>query len=77
MHDVRHSAAVHDLAGMARAGTDMYCALPALSRFLGHQSLAATDAYVRLTADIYPELVGAVAAISSYVFPEVAHAGAE
>lgn len=73
VHDIRHTAAVHALAWMVRRGDDVYCALPVLSRYLGHQSLAATDEYVRLTADMYPDLVGSVADLSSYVFPEATH----
>jgi len=76
VHDLRHTSAVHALAAMARRGDDMYCMLPVLSRYLGHQSFAATDAYVRLTADIYPELVGTIAELSAHVFPEACHARA-
>jgi integrase len=73
VHDVRHSATVHALVKMARDKMDLYCALPILSRYLGHQSLQATDFYVRLTASVYPELVGDVGSLCSYIFPEVAH----
>jgi hypothetical protein len=36
-----------------------------------HQSLEATDKYVRLTSDIYPELLSKANQICSYAFPEV------
>ena len=52
LHDLRHTFAVHALASMAESGTDLYCALPILSTYLGHQSLEATNQYVRLTAAI-------------------------
>jgi len=52
VHDFRHSFSVHSLANMAEQGLDLYYCLPLLSKYLGHKSLAATDNYVRLTAEI-------------------------
>jgi len=46
LHDLRHTFAVNSLAQMAECGVDLYCALPILSTYLGHQSLSATDSYV-------------------------------
>lgn len=71
VHDFRHSFSVHSLAEMSRKGLDLYYSLPVLSKYLGHSSLEATDKYVRLTSDIYPELMQEVNSICSYVFPEV------
>jgi integrase len=71
LHDIRHSAAVHALAKMADAGLDLYYSLPVLSVFLGHQSLEATEGYVRLTAEMYPGLISDSNTVCSYVFPEV------
>ena len=42
---------------MVKNGMDMYCSLPILSTYLGHQSIEATNNYVRLTTEIYPELM--------------------
>ena len=47
LHDLRHTFAVHSLAKMAEEGMDLYCSLPILSTYLGHQSLRATNNYVR------------------------------
>lgn len=71
VHDFRHSFSVHSLAEMARKGLDLYYSLPVLSKYLGHSSLEATDKYVRLTSDMYPELIQDVNSLCSYVFPEV------
>lgn len=71
LHDLRHSFSVHSLANMAEQGLDLYYCLPLLSKYLGHKSLAATDGYVRLTADIYPKLINDVNKICAFVFPEV------
>lgn len=71
LHDLRHTFAVHSLAKMADEGLDLYYALPILSAYLGHQSLEATDAYVRLTAEMFPAVIDASDKVCSYVFPEV------
>ncbi len=71
VHDLRHSFSVHSLANMAEQGLDLYYCLPLLSKYLGHKSLAATDGYVRLTADMYPKLINDVNKICAFVFPEV------
>jgi integrase len=69
IHDLRHTFSVHSLAMMASSGMDMYCSLPILSGYLGHQSLESTNCYVRLTAEMYPELMKDVDRIYLDVFP--------
>lgn len=71
VHDLRHTFSVHSLAMMAETGMDLYCSLPILSTYLGHQSLQSTNSYVRLTAEIYPELLKDVDAICLNVFPNI------
>lgn len=70
LHDLRHSFSVHSLAQMAEQGLDLYYCLPILSKYLGHKSLAATDSYVRLTAEMYPRLLEKVNRICAFVFPD-------
>jgi len=72
LHDVRQTFAVHSLAAMAESGLDLYYSLPVLSEYLGHQSLEATDKYVRLTSEMYPGLLNDADNICSYAFPELA-----
>ena len=71
LHDLRHAFSVHSFVAMAESGLDLYYSLPLLSEYLGHQSLEATDKYVRLTSDMYPKLLSNVNTICSYAFPEV------
>lgn len=54
IHDWRHTFAVHSFKQMLDSGKDMYVALPILSAYLGHQSIQATEKYVRLTCEMYP-----------------------
>ena len=75
LHDFRHTFAVHTLAEMSSQGLDLYYSLPILSKYLGHASLEATDHYVRLTAEMYPELLQQANQLCAYVFPEVSQVG--
>ncbi|WP_373230614.1 tyrosine-type recombinase/integrase [Cohnella sp.] len=57
LHDLRHTFAVHCLNQWATEGIDVQCALPYLSTYLGHNSVSATGWYLRLTAEVYPQIV--------------------
>jgi site-specific recombinase XerD len=56
VHDVRHSFAVHALLRWYREGADLNAKLPVLATYLGHRSLAGTQHYLHLTAELFPEL---------------------
>lgn len=71
VHDFRHTFAVHSMAQMSDAGLDLYYSLPILSKYLGHNSLDATEKYVRMTAEMYPGIFEDVNQLCAYVFPEV------
>jgi len=71
VHDLRHTFAVHALIQMAKSGQDLYYALPLLSTFLGHKSLGATEQYVQLTSEMYPNLLKDEKGICAYVFPKI------
>lgn len=69
IHDFRHTFAVHSLRKCVAEGRDLYTALPILSIFLGHQSIAATEMYLRLTADCFPHILQLVEQQSRQLFP--------
>ena len=69
LHDLRHTFAVHSLKAMVDQGADVYWALPTLSTYLGHASVAATGHYVRLTQDMFPDVTAAMSAIAARVIP--------
>lgn len=71
LHDFRHTFCVHTLAKQVREEVDLYIALPILSVYVGHKSVGATQRYVRLTAEAYPELIKKVSQVCAYVIPEV------
>ena len=57
MHDLRHTFAVHCLERWYRAGADIAPKLTYLSAYMGHKSLAGTQRYLRLTPEIFPDIV--------------------
>lgn len=69
VHDLRHTFAVHALVHMARNGMDLYTSMPILSTCLGHKSLSATEQYVRLTSEMYPELEESTKPVNTFVYP--------
>lgn len=71
VHDFRHTFSVHTLARMALSGLDIYYSLPVLSTYLGHQSISATEKYVRLTAEIYPSIIENSNRSYPYLYPEL------
>jgi len=56
VHDLRHTFAVHALLHWYREGADIDAKLPVLATYLGHQSLAGTQRYLHLTAELFPEI---------------------
>lgn len=70
IHDIRHTAAVHALEKLVRNGEDIYCALPMISVFLGHKNIKSTEEYVRLTNEMFPDLIEK-GSITSFVFPDM------
>ena len=69
VHDLRHSCAIHSLREQVKAGADIYCILPVLSVFLGHRTLIGTERYVRLTQEMFPDIIKMEQSVSSFVFP--------
>jgi len=58
VHDLRHSFAVHTLAGWYRSGQDVNALLPRLSTYLGHRDPISTYWYLSAA----PELLALAAA---------------
>lgn len=69
VHDIRHTAAVHSLMKQVKSGADIYCVLPIISVFLGHKTIKGTEKYVRLTQEMFPEIIKLEQSLTSFVFP--------
>lgn len=60
VHDFRHTFAVHSIQRCFREKGDMAFILPVLSAYLGHKDLRGTQYYLRLTAEMYPDILNAL-----------------
>lgn len=56
IHDFRHTFSVHCLKKWSLEGRDLMSYLPILRVYLGHDSFEDTAYYLRLTADVFPEI---------------------
>ena len=73
LHDVRHTFGCHALKQMSDRGIDLYCSLPVLSAYLGHSSIKATEQYLRLTMEIYPEMADRMKMFTGDIYPETSY----
>lgn len=71
LHDLRHTFCVNALVKMSESGQDLYYSMPVLMTYMGHQSLEATNRYVRITEEMYPGLLRQVDEAYRYVFPDI------
>lgn len=69
----RHTFAVHVLQKWIKEEADLSAMLPILSTYMGHKSVRSTAQYLRLTAEVYPDLMKKVEKSCAYVIPEVCH----
>lgn len=72
VHDLRHTFAVHCLQKWVASGEDITTALPRLSAYMGHNDFSATERYLRLTAEVYPEISSLMNEKYGYIIPRMA-----
>ena len=70
IHSLRHGFAVKCLKKWVLAENDLTVLLPYLSAYMGHSDFRATQYYLRLTSDLYPDIVQWVEAEFGYVIPK-------
>jgi integrase/recombinase XerD len=73
VHSLRHSFAVHNLVKWGSEDKDVNALLPYLSAYMGHENLLGTERYLRMTAEMFPELRDRISTGCSWLMPEVAH----
>ena len=71
LHDLRHTFCVHCLGKWVGQGSDPTTLLPRLSAYLGHADLSATEKYLRMTAEVYPEVSHLLQEKYGYVIPKL------
>lgn len=69
VHDFRHTFAVHCLRRWVTEGKDLTAYLPVLKTYLGHHSFSDTSQYLRLTAELYPDITAKVEHAFGHVIP--------
>jgi hypothetical protein len=60
---------VHRLEEWYRQGANLAAKLPVLSAYMGHQSMAGTQRYLRLTPALFPDVVASVEAVVGAAMP--------
>ncbi|MDO4416540.1 MAG: tyrosine-type recombinase/integrase [Erysipelotrichaceae bacterium] len=57
VHDFRHTFCVHRLRDWVLEGRDINALFPYLCAYMGHSDTRCTEYYLRLTADLYPDII--------------------
>lgn len=70
VHDLRHNYAVKCLKRWVLTGEELTNILPYLAAYMGHSDFRGTQYYLRLTADLYPDIISREEADFGYVIPE-------
>ncbi len=71
LHDLRHTYAVRVINRWVRENWNLTTCLPYLAIYMGHSGLKASERYLRLTTQMFPELLSKVNHYYSWVVPEV------
>jgi len=71
LHDLRHTYAVRVINKWVLNGKNLTTCLPYLAIYMGHSGLKASEHYLRLTTQMFPELLSKVNHYYSWVIPEV------
>jgi integrase len=69
VHDFRHTFAVHCMRYWVFQGKDLAAYLPILKTYLGHHSFSDTAQYLRLTAELYPDITKKMEVAYGHVIP--------
>ena len=77
IHDLRHTLAVENLRRWSQQRKDLTILLPYLAAYMGHVDTSATQYYLRLTAEIYPELLEQMEDACLNIIPEGGYTGEE
>ena len=70
VHDLRHSYCVHCLKKWVLSGEELTNLMPYLAAYMGHTDFRGTQYYLRLTADLYPDIIQKTEAASGYLIPK-------
>ena len=72
VHSLRHVFAICCLKKWVLSGQDLTNLMPYLAAYMGHSDFRGTQYYLRLTADLYPDIIAKFEDLFDYVVPEEA-----
>lgn len=73
IHDLRHTFAVHCLKKWVDDGEQVNALLPVLSSYMGHVNLSSVNKYLRLTADVFPDITRRIEKYFGHIIPNGGH----
>lgn len=73
LHSFRHTFAVDRLNAWVREGKDINAMYVYLSEYMGHMNYRATDYYLRLVSEFYPDMENMLSSMNRDILPEVCH----
>ncbi len=68
IHDLRHRFCIESARQQANNGSNFYTILPVLAAYAGHSDIASTGRYLRLRAEMYPEIISKTEDVCEYIF---------
>jgi len=71
LHDMRATFAVHRLETWYLQGADLRVKLPVLSTYMGHRNLFETQRYLRLTAELFPDIASRLEKSYGHIIPRI------
>ncbi len=73
LHNLRHTFACHTFYQMSQNGIDMNVGITLVSSYLGHESHKSTERYLKLTQEVFPELISKITNYNSNIYKEVVY----
>lgn len=70
VHDFRHTMAVYSFKNALDNNYDLLTFLPILSAYLGHKDIYATEKYLHLISDMYPDIRNKIATYDNFKVKE-------
>jgi integrase len=71
VHDFRHAYCVYRFKAWAEQGRDLMVLIPMMRTYLGHQTFNETAYYLRLTADVFPDIQLKLEKCYKGIIPEI------
>ena len=71
IYDFRHTYAVHCLKKWVKQGKDLAIYFPILKTYMGHDSFKETAYYLRMTADVFPNIISKMESRYLKIIPEL------